>query len=163
MSTTGTTPGEIVASNIAEELSRRGWDHELLADATDIPMSKLAACADDASRMTMNELAAVASALDIRAWELLAEGGRAPIPDPSTWGTPAPGAGETFDVDELTPASEEGLRALTAALGAINDARGTSHTVESVAESLGMVEPLSVAETSVIARHIGGVLMADRS
>jgi hypothetical protein len=71
MSTTEPTTGEIVAGNIAEELSRRGWDHEILADASDLPMSRLAAYADDASRMTMNELAAVASALDIRVWELV--------------------------------------------------------------------------------------------
>jgi hypothetical protein len=139
MSTIDTTAGEIVAGNIAEELSRRGWDHELLADASDLPMSKLASYADDASRMTMNELAAVASALGVGAWELL-------------------GTGETF-VAEVTPASDRGLRALTAALGALNDARGTDHTVESVAESLGMAPPLSVAEASTIARHIGGVLM----
>jgi hypothetical protein len=62
--------------------------------------------------------------------------------------------------EELTPASELGLRALSTMLSAINEGRGTSHTVESVAESLGMEQPLSVAETSRIARHIGGVLMA---
>lgn len=130
------TTGEIVAGNIAEELSRRGWDLELLADATDVPMSKLASYADDASRMTMNELAAVASALGLRPSKLM-----------------------TFDFDAYVEASPEGMRVLTMALDAINEARGTSHTVESVAESLGTQEPLSVAESSAIARHIGGVLM----
>jgi hypothetical protein len=152
--------GETVAGNIAEELSRRGWDYELLADATDIPLRTLESYGDDARKMTVNELDAVASALDLRVLDLIAPGGRAPIPDPSTWGTVAPGAGETFDIDDLTPASPGGLRSLSAALDAVNAARGTRHTVESVAEDLGMVPPLSVAETSRIARHIGGVLMA---
>lgn len=61
---------------------------------------------------------------------------------------------------ELYPASELGLSTLTVALNAINDARGTSHTLESVAASLGMEQPLSEAEADDIARHIGGVLMA---
>jgi hypothetical protein len=61
--------------------------------------------------------------------------------------------------DEATPASELGLGAITMMLDAINDARGTSYTVESVAASLGMEQPLSVAEASDIAKHIGGVLL----
>lgn len=61
---------------------------------------------------------------------------------------------------ELYPASQEALRAVSAALEAINGARGISHTVEAVADSLGLEKPLSEADVTRIAEHIGGVLMA---
>ncbi|MCW2736113.1 helix-turn-helix transcriptional regulator [Nocardioides sp.] len=161
MQTTETiNAGEVVAGNIAEELSRRGWDYEQLADAAGLSLHRLTSYAGDASSMTMNELWAVSVALDIRVRELVAPGGRGPIPDPSKWGTRAPGADETFDVDELVTASPDALRALTVSLDAINAARGTHHTVETVAGDLGMIPPLSVAEVGQMARHIGGVLMA---
>jgi hypothetical protein len=57
---------------------------------------------------------------------------------------------------EFYPASQEALRAVSAALDAINDARGTSHTVEAVADSLGLERPLSEADVTHIAEHIGG-------
>ena len=62
--------------------------------------------------------------------------------------------------DTLTPADPDALWPLTVALDAINDARGTTHTPESVAASLG-IDPASMskADTSRIAEHIGGVLM----
>lgn len=61
--------------------------------------------------------------------------------------------------DQFTPASPD-LSVFTVALDAINEKRGTSHTSESVAESLG-IDPATMtkADTSRIAQHIGGVLM----
>jgi hypothetical protein len=62
-------------------------------------------------------------------------------------------------------ASSDALAVLEAPLQIINDARGTSHTLESLAGACGVddLEEATRADVSRMAHHIGGVLMAGRS
>lgn len=62
--------------------------------------------------------------------------------------------------DELTPAVAPVRWPLRMALEAINERRGTSHTPESVAASLGIdLGAATEADVTRLARHVGGVLM----
>lgn len=68
--------------------------------------------------------------------------------------------GMLVQLREQMPASPDYRGQIQVALDAINDARGTEHTPESVAKSLGIdLSSASEADASRIARHIGGVLM----
>lgn len=67
-------------------------------------------------------------------------------------------------VDQYTPATPAGLEALEVPLQAINDARGTSHTLQSLADECGVdLDHATVADQAQMARHIGGVLMEVRA
>lgn len=62
--------------------------------------------------------------------------------------------------ERLTPASGEPLRYFQVPLQAINDARGTHHTVESLAQACGVdLGALTKADVTAMAVYIGGTLM----
>lgn len=71
ISTTATTTGETIASNIAQQLEQHGWEYNELATATGLPWSTLVAYRSDASDMTAYELTLVAEALEVEVVDLV--------------------------------------------------------------------------------------------
>jgi excisionase family DNA binding protein len=71
---------------------------------------------------------------------------------------------EAGQLRNVTPVDQESLDVLETSLRVINEARGTSHTIESVASACGFdgeyPEDLMQGEVDAIARYVGGELFA---
>lgn len=66
--------------------------------------------------------------------------------------------------EQLTPANPEGLESLRLPLRCINDARGTSYTLEGIADVHGMdLRSMTESDVTVLCNYIGGDLMAATS